>query len=83
MTSDAPAAVDAATDTAPAVSVTAPSRWTSRKLWVTLLIAAAATWLRSRGVLADDGFVTIAVTALLGYPAANVAQRAFDKRAAP
>ncbi len=61
---------------------TLTARLSSRKLWVCVLGMALATWLRSRGLLSDDGVVTVLVTGMVGYPVANVAQRAVDAREA-
>ena len=55
------------------------SRWTSRKLWAALIGMVLASWLRSRGLLGDDGYVTIMVAGMIGYPLANVAQRAVER----
>lgn len=61
---------------------TLTARLSSRKLWICLLGMAMAAWLRSRGLLSDDGVVTVLVTGMVGYPVANVAQRAVDAREA-
>jgi hypothetical protein len=62
-------------------AVAAAERWTSRKLWVTLIVIGASTWLRLRGALADDSYVTLMATAMVGYIGGNVAQRAVQKAA--
>ena len=51
------------------------AEWSSRKLWVALLGMALASLLRWRGVIADESWVTVMLAAMLGYPAANVAQQ--------
>lgn len=58
----------------------AASRWSSRKLWVVLIGMLLSSLLRYRNILSDDGYVTIMVTAILGYPITNVAQRAVEKK---
>jgi len=56
------------------------AEWGSRKLWVAILGMVLATALRWRGVIADESWVTVMLAAMLGYPAANVAQRVLEPR---
>jgi hypothetical protein len=57
------------------------NRYASRKFLVAILALLLAAFLRWRGVLSDDGTVTVMVSAILGYPTANVAQAALTKGA--
>lgn len=56
-----------------------PSRFASRKLLVCLIGMLLASFMRWRGLITDDQLVTVLVTGMLGYPAANVAQKALEK----
>ncbi len=50
--------------------------WTSRKLWVALIGMAMSTWLMATGSIGDTAWVSVMCACVLGYPAANVAQKA-------
>ena len=54
--------------------------WSSRKLWVAILGMALASLLRWRGVVGDESWTTVMLGCILGYPAANVAQRVLEPR---
>ena len=53
----------------------------SRKFILALIGLALATFLRWRGLLDAESTTTIIITALLGYPAANVAEAALTPKA--
>jgi len=57
------------------------TRYASRKFILALVGLALATFLRWRGLLDDESTTTIIITALLGYPAANVAEAALAPKA--
>jgi hypothetical protein len=53
-------------------------RYLSRKLIVAVLGMLLACFLRWRGLIADGAWESVMLAALLGYPAANVAQKALE-----
>ena len=55
-------------------------RLASRKLWVVVLGMLLATWLRSRGLIDSADCATVLITGMVGYPIANVAQKAVEAR---
>jgi hypothetical protein len=54
-------------------------KYASRKFIVAVLALLLVTWMRFRGVLADESTATVMVTAILGYVGSNVAQKATAK----
>ncbi len=55
-------------------------RWRSRKLWtclVGMLLGCLMAWL---GVISGEWCAKIIITGMVGYPLANVAQRATTKK---
>lgn len=58
-------------------------RYGSRKLVVCLIGMGIAAWLRSRGLIDSADCVSVLVAGMLGYPAANVAQRALEGKGTP
>lgn len=58
-------------------------RLASRKLWVCILGMVLATWLRMRGLIDSADCVTVIITGMVGYPLANVAQHAVERRQQP
>ena len=55
--------------------------WKSRKLWVAILGMALSTYLKARGLIGDDSWASVMLGSALGYPAANVAQKALEPKA--
>lgn len=53
---------------------------TSRKLWVTLLGMAISTYLKMKGTISDDAFESILIAGMIGYPTANVIQKAIEAK---
>lgn len=51
-------------------------RWTSRKLWVALLLVALATWMRWMQLLTESNWMEAVRLSIGGYFAANVGQQA-------
>lgn len=51
------------------------ARYASRKFIVAVLALLLVTWMRLRGVLADESTATVMVAALVGYTGGNVAQK--------
>lgn len=52
----------------------------NRKLWVTLIGFAIATYMRARGAISDNVFESILLAGMLGYPAANVIQKYMENK---
>ncbi len=57
-------------------------RFTSTKLWVCLIGMLIGSFLRWRGIITDDAWVTVMVTGMVGYPISRVAQKAVEGKKA-